>query len=45
LMAWKDAVLAGRLVAAGRAAGEPPLSAMAAERRRQVLEVLAQEDR
>jgi hypothetical protein len=45
LMAWKDAVLAGRLVAAGPAAGEPPLSAMAAERRRQVLEVLAQEDR
>lgn len=45
LMAWKDAVVARRLVAAGPAPGGPPLSAMAAERRRQVLDVLGEEDR
>jgi hypothetical protein len=45
LMAWKDDLLASGLVAEGRDEGGGPLSTLAAQRRRDVLELLAQDDR
>jgi hypothetical protein len=45
LMAWKDDLLASGLVAEGRDEGGGPLSTVAARRRRDVLELLAKDDR
>jgi hypothetical protein len=44
-MAWKDDLLASGLVAEGRDEGGGPLSTLAARRRRDVLELLAKDDR